>query len=58
MAISDKLNVLVKNYVRRPTPTINQEQLGPYIQDQLRDRGGNKDTNRRSNYCDGPRAGN
>ncbi len=37
MAISDLLNVLVKNYVRRPTPTINQDQLGPYIQDQLRE---------------------
>ena len=37
MAISDLVNVLVKNYVRRPTPTINQDQLGPYVQDQFRE---------------------
>ena len=37
MALSDLLNVLVKNYARRPTPTIKQDELGPYVQDQLRE---------------------
>ena len=35
MALSDLLNVLVKNYVRRPTPTLKQDELGPYVQNQL-----------------------
>ena len=35
MALSDLLNVLVKNYVRRPTPTLKQDELGPYVQTQL-----------------------
>ena len=35
MALSDLLNVLVKAYVRRPTPTLKQDELGPYVQTQL-----------------------
>ena len=35
MALSDLLNVLVKNYVRRPNPTLDQDKLGPYVQTQL-----------------------
>ena len=35
MALSDLLNVLVKNYVRRPNPTLKQDELGPYVQTQL-----------------------
>lgn len=37
MSLSDKLNVLVSRYVRRQTPTLNSDNLGPYLQDELRE---------------------
>jgi hypothetical protein len=37
MSLSDKLNVLVSRYVRRQTPTLNADNLGPYLQDELRE---------------------
>ena len=37
MSLSDKINVLVSRYVRRQTPTLNADNLGPYLQDELRE---------------------
>jgi len=37
MSLSDKLNVLVSRYVRRQTPSLNADNLGPYLQDELRE---------------------
>ena len=37
MAISDKINMLVSAYVRRQTPTLSQEFLANYLQEELRE---------------------
>lgn len=36
MALSDKINLLVKKYVRRPLPSIDTDGLPLYLQDELR----------------------
>ena len=36
MSLSDKINLLVSRYARRQTPRL-EENLGPYIQDELRE---------------------
>jgi len=37
MPLSDKFYVLVSRYVRRQTPKIGADNLGPYVQDELRE---------------------
>lgn len=36
MALSDKINLLVKRYVRRPLPSLDADNIHLYIQDELR----------------------
>lgn len=36
MSLSDKLNLLVSRYVRVQAPVLKSDNLGPYIQDELR----------------------
>jgi hypothetical protein len=37
MAISDKINLLVSRYVRRQIPRLEADNLGPYLQEELRE---------------------
>lgn len=37
MALSDKINILVSRYVRRQIPRLEEDNLGPYIQEELRE---------------------
>lgn len=37
MSLSDKINLLVSRYVRRQIPRLEKNNLGPYIQDELRE---------------------
>ena len=37
MSLSDKINLLVSRYVRREIPRLNVDNLGPYIQEELRE---------------------
>lgn len=37
MALSDKINLLVSRYVRRQIPRLQENNLGPYIQEELRE---------------------
>ena len=37
MALSDKINLLVSRYVRRQIPRLEEDNLGPYIQEELRE---------------------
>jgi len=37
MSISDKINMLVSTYVRRQAPTLSQEFLANYLQEELRE---------------------
>lgn len=37
MSLSDKINLLVARYVRRQMPSLEADNLGPYIQEELRE---------------------
>lgn len=37
MSLSDKINLLVSRYVRRQIPRLEENNLGPYIQEELRE---------------------
>lgn len=37
MSLSDKINLLVSRYVRREIPRLEVDNLGPYIQEELRE---------------------
>ena len=37
MALSDKINLLVSRYVRRQIPRLSVDNLGPYMQEELRE---------------------
>ena len=37
MSLSDKINLLVSRYVRRQIPRLEADNLGPYIQEELRE---------------------
>lgn len=37
MSLSDKINLLVSRYVRRQMPSLEADNLGPYLQEELRE---------------------
>jgi hypothetical protein len=37
MSLSDKINLLVSRYVRRQIPRLEADNLGPYLQEELRE---------------------